>query len=295
MSGCSSTPNAQRPTPSKCDFIENKFHIQNQEWTVFSTRTQGPPVLLLHEISGLTHDTLALAQALSESPEKYKVYVPLLFGSWNTQRKLCNTLGTSFTRPWGKRWNVYSSDSLGSIIEEAAELSALIQKYNEGQKVFVIGNCLTASWPIALLGESSVSGGIICQPALPMLISTEKRQQALAVSDEELNTSAYEAKRQGKKMIGFCYLHDKFSPKATLNRFEYLKEIYGPHFTPYILATKEDKERCEVPSWAEWIEAGVSKEHSTLTRNAGLKHSIEREQLLKTTREFMAIQSSLHR
>lgn len=69
---------------------------------LYVTGSSGPPVILLHEISGLTNDTLATARQLAAA--RYTVVVPLLFGEPGTRatfrnmRKVCGDDGFACNR-----------------------------------------------------------------------------------------------------------------------------------------------------------------------------------------------------
>jgi hypothetical protein len=174
---------------------------------------------------------------------------------------------------------------LGTVVDEAAALCREISRRSGGKRVVVIGSCLTGSWPVALLREPSDASGIVCQPALPLLPLGDKAKRGLGLSEVELEAAVAVAKREDKALLGFCYLQDTFTPKAMWMKFERLKQAFGDRFTPCILSRSEDR-KC-VPDWATWIEAADTKEHSTLTRNAGLRSNTERNELLRRTKGFI--------
>lgn len=271
----------QRPTPLESSFITRSFSIQKRNWTVYEKGGDGPAVLLLHELPGLTSGTLCLAEELASGPHSCRVYVPLLFGKYGQDAGIRESLAFLFCRSWGSRWNVQSTRSLGTIVDETAELCRQIQKENQGMQLIVIGNCLTGPWAVSLLAEPSVAGSIVCQPAVPVLPLLLAQKKSLGIPLARLQILA----KQGKKCLGFRYLHDKTADAAMRLRFQQLHDVFGDNFTAHVLATCGDKE--QVPGFAKWLDAGCSCGHSTLTGNAALQHSTERTALLEITQAFI--------
>lgn len=271
----------QRPTPAESSFIKRSFSIQKRCWTVYEKKSEGPPVLLLHELPGLTSGTLCLAEELASGPHHCRVYAPLLFGKYGQDAGIRESLAFLFCRSWGSRWNVQSTRSLGTIEDEAAELCRQIQKENQGRRIIVIGNCLTGPWAVSLLAEPSVAGSIVCQPAVPVLPLLLAQKKSLGIPQDRLEALA----KLGKQCLGFRYLHDKTADAAMRLRFQMLHDIFGDNFTGHVLATCEDKE--QVPGFAKRLDAGCSCGHSTLTGNAALQCSKERAALLEIAQDFI--------
>ena len=281
--GCQTPVNAATPPPQSA-FTRETLTISGRKWPLYSLGGDGSPVLILHEIDGLSRGCLVLAQELAESPGRHRVYLPHMFGQWNGNSPLGNLVKFAGGRAWGRRWDL-RKDSLGTVIDEAAALCREISRRHGGRRVVVIGSCLTGSWPVALLREPCVAGGIVCQPALPLLPVSDEAKRGLGIPGVELEAAVAAAKRENKSLLGFCYLEDRFTPDAMLMKFERLKRAFGDRFTPCLLARREDRNR--VPDWAEWMEAADTKEHSTLTRNAGLTSNTERDELLERTKKFI--------
>ncbi len=270
-----------RPTPVESSFIKRSFSIQKRNWTVYEKGGDGPAVLLLHELPGLTCGTLCLADELASGPHRCRVYAPLLFGKYGQDAGVKESFAFLLFRSWGSRWNVQSTRSLGTIVDEVAELCRQIQRENQGRPVIVIGNCLTGPWAVSLLAEPSVAGSIVCQPAVPVLPLLLAQKKSLGIPPARLQTLA----KQGKKCLGFRYLHDNTADVAMRLRFQQLHDVFGDNFTAHVLATSEDKE--QVPGFAKSLKAGCSSGHSTLTGNAALQHSTERAALLEITQDFI--------
>jgi len=272
-----------RHIPEETAFTKRCFPVQKRCWTVYEKAGDGPPVLLLHELPGLTNGTLTLAEELASGPHRCRVYAPLLFGRWGQDAGARESFAFLLFRSWGSRWNVQSTRSLGTIVDEAAELCRLIQRENNGRPVIVIGNCLTGPWAVSLLAEPSVAGSIVCQPAVPVLPLLLAQKKSLGIPKAQLESLA----KLEKQCLGFRYLHDNTADEAMTLRFQLLHDVFRDNFSAHVLATAQDKG--QVPGFADWLEAGCSSGHSTLTGNAALQHSTERAALLKITQDFIGL------
>lgn len=283
------TTGKKRPAPCECTFKERVFALPSREWTVYEKDGGGgPPVLLLHELPGLNGGALTLANELAASRLKCRVYSPLLFGKFGQDAALWEGFLFLF-RGIGPRWGVNSAHSLGTIIQEAAELSEAIQRENQGRPLIVIGNCLTGPWPVALLAEDSVAGGIVCQPTAPMLAFTKALKKNLGIAPMRLAEIAAVAKKKHKALLGFRYLQDKAAGAAIAKRFDLLHGVFGDRFEAHVLAKREDENRVIAPS--KWLKADHSCSHSTLIVNAAQAHSTERAELLRLTLDMISQQA----
>lgn len=145
-----------------------------------SDRTK-PPVLLLHELPGLSGKTLEYARALSQD---FTVYVPLLFGKPNSQS---NWHGLLITFGLKSEWRGLESGTSDVV----TWLRAVVMKMEEahpGQQIGVIGNCLTGSLPLALLDNPRIHAAVLAQPTLPLTIfrNDEEVRKSLGISKEEI-------------------------------------------------------------------------------------------------------------
>lgn len=150
-----------------------------------------PPVLLLHELPGLSGKTLEYARKLSQD---FTVYVPLLFGKPNSQSNwhgFLITLGLN-----GEWWGLESGTS-----DVVSWLRAVVMKIEEAhprQQIGVIGNCLTGSLPLALLDNKQIHAVVLAQPTLPLKIfrNDEEVRKSLGISKDEIEQAKKSAARK---------------------------------------------------------------------------------------------------
>ncbi|MGC4095952.1 MAG: hypothetical protein QM706_02460 [Nitrospira sp.] len=210
--------------------------------------TSKPPVLLLHELTGLSNGTLAYAEELSKD---FTVYVPLLFGE-KGKFSLVNGLnaysfgGMGQFFPGGE-WGV-PSDGSAPIVNWLRGVVQKIEMRHPHQHIGIIGNCVTGPLPIALLDQKNVRAVVVAQPALPMPIwySTKADQASLGLSAVDLAA----AQQSSAKIYGLRFETDCMShpDKQTT-----LRNMFGDRYI-----------NGEIPASTYQAEGTTIKAHSTL-------------------------------
>lgn len=157
-----------------------------------------PPVLLLHELPGLSGKTLHYAEELSRD---FTVYVPLLFGELNM-----HSVSWGLTAFWlnGEWRGLESGDS--KIVPWLRAVVAEIERVHPQQRIGVIGNCLTGSLPLALLGNQRIHAVVLAQPTLPLTIfdNSSEARSSLGISQDELA----QAKQSSAKILYLRFEQD---------------------------------------------------------------------------------------
>lgn len=184
-----------------------------------------PPVILLHELTGLTPGTLAYAEELSEH---FTVYVPLLFGAKGRFSPASGLWAYWFGGlldffPHGE-WGLPSHGSQ-PIIQWLRGLVSNVIARHQGQRIGIIGNCMTGSLPLALLDAPDVAAVVVAQPALPMrfwLVSDEDRA-SLGLSPEDLDI----ARRSSAAIYGLRFETDCMADRT---KHLTLRRAFGERF-----------------------------------------------------------------
>lgn len=168
----------------------------------FGGEEGGPAVLLLHEIGGVTPETLELGQRLSN--EGYTVYVPVLFGEVGVRKPkgiadLC--LGHDFN---------CMKDAASPLAHEllAELLPAIARRHST---IGVIGMCLTGNFPLLLMQHPAVNAAVLSQPALPFF-----SKGATGISADELMKLRKALENKDARLLYFRYSLDCISPPARL-------------------------------------------------------------------------------
>lgn len=176
---------------------------------VFCEGREGPPILLLHELPGLTPETFWLARRLAG--EGYTVYMPHLFGTPGKHSTMRNMLPIVFGWDW-----LPFRDATPPVAGKLRRLALKIHAEHTNQRMGVIGMCLTGNLPPAFLDAKElpfVQAAVMSQPSLPLL-----RPSQLALSKKHLEA----AKATGVEILGFRFSHDEISPwerRVALQRF----------------------------------------------------------------------------
>jgi dienelactone hydrolase len=194
---------------------------------VILTPTNAPveraaPVLLLHEITGVSPACLDFAERLANAGP-FVVYIPQLFGginepgSWPTIR---NFINVSFNC----RWRTVVSGSTSPAFRDIPPLVQRIASAHSNRKLGVIGMCLTGSWPLALMTDSAVQIAVICQPAVPFVPCTANRRRDLALCEADLRPGVERIRQEHLTLLGVRFSNDS---KSTAERLWNVRDLLG--------------------------------------------------------------------
>jgi dienelactone hydrolase len=121
--------------------------------------TSGRPIVLLHELPGLSPDDLALARCMSK--EGFNVHAPVLFGEpWQ------DNVGRGFHQACqSRRFECAALKTRSPILDALEPFCDRIAHQSNGP-IGVVGMCLSGILPLALL-PNGVDAAVLCQPTLP--------------------------------------------------------------------------------------------------------------------------------
>ncbi|WP_028998586.1 dienelactone hydrolase family protein [Azohydromonas australica] len=199
-------------------YIERSFRLGQRTQPVFD-KGSGPPVLVLHELPGLTKPCLNFAERLISAG--FHVHLPLLVGRplerapHANYRKLC--ISEEFARlEAGKHAPV--TDALRTLAQD-------ISQRHGGRRIGAIGMCLTGAFVIPLVIDPCVAAAIASQPAIPMHLGYlftglggGRWMDALNISDSELQHAADVARSDGKHIIVQRFSADRLCPGRRVRR-----------------------------------------------------------------------------
>jgi dienelactone hydrolase len=195
-------------------FDEYRFTFDNTTRRVF-VRGDGPPILLLHELPGLTPDDLALAKRLADE-RHFRVHVPLMFWRPGGNLGLFGYLpacefGGPFSCLDGQLRNPISGWLLGLARKVGAE---------EGP-MGVIGMCLTGTVPLTLLRADAVQAIVLAQPTLPLKILPWNRN-AIGIPDDDLAVALHIAGERKVSVYMARFEQDRISSNRSFERLQTL-------------------------------------------------------------------------
>lgn len=200
--------------------------------TVF-TRGEGPGVVVLHELPGLTPDDIALGDRLAL--EGFSVFLPLMFGKPGQDSaiipaiRLCISREMTFIAEHG---STPTTQWLRAVCREARERT--------GGPIGVIGLCLTGGLVLALIADDSVTAPVMGEPALPIPLPllSGKRASRLGVSPEELASAKARVEEADLTILGLRFSNDWICPNA---RFERLKKEFGAKFNAIVVQSPDNR------------------------------------------------------
>ncbi len=122
----------------------------------------GPPVLLLHELPGLTSADISLAKRLTA--EGFTVLLPLLFGKPGDNRTFHNLLDECGRSKFDCNGSGRTPHPVQWIREFCAHVA---HRWSSPRGMGAIGMCLTGAFPLAILEVKNVTAPVLCQPTSP--------------------------------------------------------------------------------------------------------------------------------
>jgi dienelactone hydrolase len=213
----------------------------------------GAPIILMHELPGLTQFCLDLADRLAQ--QGFRVYLPLLVGQVGQRSMVGNPLRLCMRREfWRLALAVDGHDDAPTTTALRALCRDIAGRHPAHAGVGVIGMCLTGGFALAMLVDprDKVLAAVASQPSMPLGLG-KVRRQALG-----LGTLAQAALRQrleapcGAGLMALRFANDRLCPPR---RFDSLRSL--------LKGVAEDRFICvELPSGTAGVPATA---HSVLT------------------------------
>jgi dienelactone hydrolase len=187
-----------------------------------------PPVLLLHEMPGLSPDALELAYCVAQ--HGYTVYVPLLFGDFqedSDSRWLFIRRSFSFRfndRLWMDAYHIATRVKAVDAIEE---LARKILDHHATRTLAVIGLCITGSLPMNLAADMpEVVAPVVSQPAIPLRVASPSKARDIGLDEKEVEILKTRIAKDRLQILGFRFQYDHVCPSE---RFTTLRQTFGIH------------------------------------------------------------------
>lgn len=216
-------------------FDEQLFSGDEFSFPVYR-KGDGPGVILLHELPGLTRQTVELADFLVANG--FHVVLPLLCGSplQPTSLGLLKSPGICIR----KEFNCLAAGKSSPVTHTLRELCAKIHRERGSRGVGAIGMCFTGGFVLSMMLEPALLAPVVAQPSLPFFSGC-----ALDVESPVLKQIA--ERDDNMSILGLRFEKDRFSPRERMDRLQ-------EHFSGVTADGKPRFRRIEVPG----------KGHSTL-------------------------------
>jgi len=189
-------------------FFEETFTAEGRTFTLFR-KGEGPGVILLHELPGLTRETVEFAEWIAD--RGFHVVMPLLFG------KPLQQLGPGLLKaPFICMRKEFNNLAAGKSSPITRPLRALCRKVHSecvGPGIGAIGMCYTGGFVFAMMVEAALLAPVAAQPSLPLF-----QPDALDVEPEILAFASNRA--DNMSLLGLRFNDDFRCPAARFDRLE---------------------------------------------------------------------------
>ena len=140
------------------------------------TKGDGPILLLLQELPGITREMLVLADKLVDAG--FRVVMPHLFGPIGKMSFVGNLTRLFCMR---REFSLFARNRASPVVKWLAALCQDLKQKHGVPGIGVIGMCLTGNFAISLMANDSVLAAVSSQPSLPMF-----RQTSLHMSEADI-------------------------------------------------------------------------------------------------------------
>ena len=227
------------------DFQVSSFEHEGVSRDVYQ-KGQGPGVIIMHEIPGITPAVAGFARRVVDSG--FRVYMPNMFGVPGKPRNPAYVVGTLARACVRHEFLVLATRGSSPITIWLRALCREAHAECGGRGVGAVGMCLTGNFALSLMVDDSVMAPVLSQPSLPFGI-TPAQKAAVHLSDEELQTVKTRSKSQNIPVIGLRFTHDLSCPAA---RFDTLREVFEERFEAHEIDSGP-KNRWGHPRWAHSV------------------------------------------
>jgi len=183
---------------------------------------QGPGVIIVHEIPGITPEVAAFGQEVVDAG--YTVVMPSLFGK-DGAKMTPLSVGSALRQVCVSR--EFTKLRSGETTPVAGWLRSLARDLHEelgGPGVGALGMCFTGGFALAMMVDAPVTAPVLCQPSAPFAIG-KRRSADLNLSPGDLDIVKGKC-AAGQQVLGLRYRTDP----AVGKRFDTLTQELGEAF-----------------------------------------------------------------
>jgi dienelactone hydrolase len=185
---------------------------------------EGPGVVLIPEIPGLTPQVLALGNHLVDNG--FSVASPSLFGEPGRPLSMGYLVPTMARACVAREFLALATNAERPVARYLRALARDLNERTPGKGVGVIGMCFTGGFALAAAVDDSVLAPVMSQPSLPLAITPAQRRNP-CVSENELQRVVQRATDEGLCAMGLRFTQD---PAVPSERFETLRQRLGDAF-----------------------------------------------------------------
>jgi dienelactone hydrolase len=185
---------------------------------------EGPGVVLIPEIPGLTPQVLGLGNHLVDNG--FSVASPSLFGEPGRPISAGYVVTTIARACVAREFMGLATNAERPVSRWLRALARDLNEKTPGKGVGVIGECFTGGFALAAAVDDSVLAPVLSQPSVPFPITAKQRRDP-GMSEAELQIVVNRAANDGLCAMGLRFSGDRMSPGE---RFKTLKDRLGDAF-----------------------------------------------------------------
>ena len=205
------------------DFERGEFRGDDGVVRAYYRGGDGPPVMVLHEVFGLTPDDVDFGRRLAK--RGFTVYMPVLFGVPNHPATALYSFAQLVHVCVSREFDVFAKRRSSPVAHALRALGREMFARHGGRGIGVIGLCLTGNFALAMMADAHVVAPVVSEPALPFGV-TAAAHAALHLDEKDLACAKKRA-AEGAKYLGFRFDGDSISPAP---RFAQLQDELGGAF-----------------------------------------------------------------
>jgi dienelactone hydrolase len=210
-------------------FVASTFAFEGLQRSVYR-RGEGPGVVIMPEIPGITPQVAAFAQRVAAAG--FTVFVASLFGTPGQPMTVLSAAEEVARVCVSREFSVPAADASSPVVDWLRALCRQVHAELGGAGVGAIGMCLTGNFALALMVDPCVVAPVLSQPSLPFPIGAARRR-GLHLSPGDL--AAVKARVAGGcPVLGMRFTEDFMVPPE---RFARLRDELGGGFEAIEIAS----------------------------------------------------------
>lgn len=212
-------------------------------------RGDGPPVLVLAEMPGITPRVVAFADRLVDVG--LSVYLPHLFGTDGAPASLLAYARTLPAACVSAQFAALRRETTAPATLWLRDLMRRACGWTNSAHAGVVGMCFTGGFALGMLMEPELIAPVLAQPSLPL--GGRSAAADLGLDPNDLKDVRRRVEADGVQIMGLRFSQDRLCPKS---RFDRLEGEFGSNFV-----------KVTIPSGDDSTEGVPKNAHSVLTEH----------------------------
>jgi len=168
----------------------------------------GPPVIILHEISGANPQLFAFAKRVASAG--FTSIVPILFGRPNQPESNCSVAEQFLRMCVTREFSLFSAHRSSPIVDWVRALGRFVYAGISPRGIGVVGLCVTGNFALAMAADEYLLAPVISEPALPFSVPWHPgNKSSLGLTGDEI-ASLQRRIRGGMQVAAFRFTDDPF-------------------------------------------------------------------------------------